>query len=177
MLLCLALSRAALKKSLTALAPVRCIRNAVLADLGPPEDMLTFVNYPTRFDSRDMTAALKGPGIACPNLKDYACRLRDYWERHLDPDLHIVRSLKGTVGGKVVLITSGSSGIGLAVAHKFADAGAITIICGCDQNKLDWACGEAKAKGYSFVALFSRYRRHGRLRPLCQGTDCPTRRR
>ncbi|MES2054061.1 MAG: SDR family oxidoreductase, partial [Pseudomonadota bacterium] len=48
------------KKSLMALAPVRRIRNAVLADLGLPEDMLTFVNYPTRFDNRDMTAALKG---------------------------------------------------------------------------------------------------------------------
>lgn len=140
------------KKSLMALAPVRRIRNAVLADLGLPEDMLTFVNYPTRFDNRDMTAALKGSGIECPNLKDYAWRLWDYWERHLDPDLHIDRSLKGTVNGKVVLVTGGSSGIGLAAAHKFAEAGAITIICGRDQDKLDEACKEAKAKGYNFVA-------------------------
>ncbi|OZA92937.1 MAG: short chain dehydrogenase, partial [Polaromonas sp. 39-63-203] len=70
------------KKSLMALAPVRRVRNAVMADLGLPEDMLTFVNYPTRFDSREMTAALKGSGIECPNLKDYAWRLWDYWERH-----------------------------------------------------------------------------------------------
>ncbi|HEY3048003.1 MAG TPA: SDR family oxidoreductase [Polaromonas sp.] len=140
------------KKSLMALAPVRRVRNAVLADLGLPEDMLTFVNYPTRFDSRDMTAALKGSGIECPNLKDYAWRLWDYWERHLDPDLHIDRSLKGTVGGKVVLVTGGSSGIGLAAAHKFAEAGAITLICGRDQDKLDEACKEATAKGYNFVA-------------------------
>src|SRR5206468_13041905 len=140
------------KKGLMALAPVRRVRNAVLADLGLPEDMLTFVNYPTRFDSRDMTAALKGSGIECPNLKDYAWRLWDYWERHLDPDLHIDRSLKGTVGGKVVLVTGGSSGIGLAAAHKFAEAGAVTIICGRDQDKLDAACAEAKAIGYEFVA-------------------------
>jgi NAD(P)-dependent dehydrogenase (short-subunit alcohol dehydrogenase family) len=85
-------------------------------------------------------------------LKDYAWRLWDYWERHLDPDLHIDRSLRGTVGGKVVLITGGSSGIGLAAAHKFAEAGAVTIICGRDQDKLDEACKEAKAKGYAFVA-------------------------
>src|SRR3954469_20335482 len=38
------------KKGLMAMAPVRRIRNAVLKDLGLPEDMLTFVNYPTRFD-------------------------------------------------------------------------------------------------------------------------------
>ncbi|HEX9720322.1 MAG TPA: SDR family oxidoreductase [Ramlibacter sp.] len=141
-----------IKKGLMAVAPVRRIRNAVMKDLGLPEDILAFVNYPTRFDSRDTQAALKGSGIEVPNLKDYAWRLWDYWERHLDPDLHIDRTLKGTVGGKVVLVTGGSSGIGLAAAHKFAEAGAITIICGRDQDRLDEACRQAKAKGYQFVA-------------------------
>ncbi|PVY91759.1 thioester reductase-like protein [Acidovorax sp. 99] len=140
------------KKSLMALAPVRRVRNAVMKDLGLPEDMLTFVNYPTRFDCRETLAALKGSGVICPNLKDYAWRLWDYWERNLDPELFIDRTLKGTVAGKVVLITGGSSGIGLAAAHKFAEAGATTIICGRDQDKLDEACAEAKAKGYSFIA-------------------------
>ena len=140
------------KKSLMALAPVRRVRNAVMKDLGLPEDMLTFVNYPTRFDCRETLAALKGSGVTCPNLKDYAWRLWDYWERNLDPELFIDRTLKGTVAGKVVLITGGSSGIGLAAAHKFAEAGATTIICGRDQDKLDEACAEAKAKGYSFIA-------------------------
>lgn len=140
------------KKGLMALAPVRRVYRAVMQDLGLPEDMMTFVNYPTRFDCRLTLAALKGSGIECPNLRDYAWRLWDYWERHLDPDLHIDRSLKGTVGGKVVLVTGGSSGIGLAAAHKFAEAGATTIICGRDQDKLDEACAEAKAKGYAFVA-------------------------
>ena len=141
-----------IKKSLMAMAPVRRVRNAIMKDLGLPEDMLTFVNYPTRFDCRETLAALKGSGLSCPNLKDYAWRLWDYWERHLDPELFIDRSLKGTVGGKVVLITGGSSGIGLAAAHKFAEAGATTIICGRDQAKLDEACAEAQAKGYAFIA-------------------------
>ncbi len=140
------------KKGLMALAPVRRVYRAVMQDLGLPEDMLTFVNYPTRFDCRETAAALKGSGIECPNLHDYAWRLWDYWERHLDPDLHIDRSLRGTVAGKVVLVTGGSSGIGLAAAHKFAEAGAITVICGRDQDKLDEACAEAKGRGYSFVA-------------------------
>ena len=135
------------KKGLMALAPVRRIRSAVMKDLGVPEDMMTFINYPTRFDSRDMTAALKGSNIACPNLKDYAWRLWDYWERHLDPALHIDRSLKGTVGGKVVLVTGGSSGIGLSASMKFADAGAITIICGRGEEKL----AEAKKEIMAFA--------------------------
>jgi NAD(P)-dependent dehydrogenase (short-subunit alcohol dehydrogenase family) len=138
-------------KTLMSVKPVRRVKAAIMKDLGMPEDMLTFINYPTRFDRRDLDLMLKGSGIECPHLKDYAWRLWDYWERHLDPDLFIDRTLKGTVQGKVVLITGGSSGIGLASAHKFAEAGAVTIICGRDQDKLDEAQKEAKAKGYSFV--------------------------
>ena len=140
------------KKGLMAVAPVRRVYRAIMQDLGLPEDMMSFVNYPTRFDCRETTAALKGSGINCPNLKDYAWRLWDYWERHLDPDLHIDRSLRGTVAGKVVLVTGGSSGIGLAAAHKFAEAGAVTIICGRDQDKLDEACADAKGRGHAFIA-------------------------
>jgi NAD(P)-dependent dehydrogenase (short-subunit alcohol dehydrogenase family) len=135
------------KKSLMALAPVRRVRNAVMKDLGLPEDILTFVNYPTRFDDRDTQKALKGSGIACPPLKDYAWRLWDYWERHLDPALKIDHSLKGTVAGKVVLVTGGSSGIGLAAACKFAEAGAITLICARDEDKL----AEAKTEILAFA--------------------------
>ena len=124
------------KKGLMTLAPVRRVRAAVMKDLGLPEDIFTFINYPTRFDCRDTLAALKGSGIACPDLRDYAWRLWDYWERHLDPALLIDHSLRGTVGGKVVLVTGGSSGIGLAAAIKFAEAGAITLICARDEAKL-----------------------------------------
>ncbi len=145
------------KKGLMALAPVRRIRHAVMKDLGLPEDMLTFINYPTRFDCRETEKALKGSGIACPKLNDYAWRLWDYWERHLDPDLQIDRSLRGATAGKVVLITGGSSGIGLAAAKKFAEAGAITLICARDEGKLaeavkeirDYAGAGAQVHSYS----------------------------
>jgi NAD(P)-dependent dehydrogenase (short-subunit alcohol dehydrogenase family) len=133
------------KKGMLALTPVRRVRNAVMKDLGLPDDILTFVNYPTRFDCRETTAALKGSGIECPRLPDYAYRLWDYWERNLDPDLFIDRTLKGKVQGKVVLVTGGSSGIGLAAAHKLAQAGAITVIVGRDQDKLDTAKAEIEA--------------------------------
>jgi NAD(P)-dependent dehydrogenase (short-subunit alcohol dehydrogenase family) len=148
-----------LKKGMMALAPVRRIRNAVMKDLGLPEDMFTFVNYPTRFDRRELDAALEGSGIECPNLHDYAWVLWDYWERHLDPDLFIDRSLKGAVGGKVVLVTGGSSGIGLSASKKFAEAGAITIICARDADKLAEAVKEivayAREKGQANPQVFS----------------------
>ncbi len=147
------------RKGMMALAPVRRIRAAVMKDLGLPEDVLMLVNYPTRFDRRETDAALKGSGIECPNLHDYAWRLWDYWERHLDPDLFIDRSLKGAVGGKVVLVTGGSSGIGLAAAKKFAEAGAVTVICARDQAKLDEAVTEivahAREKGVAAPQVFA----------------------
>ena len=145
------------KKGLLAIAPVRRVKAAVLKDLGLPEDMLTFVNFPTRYDCREALAALKGSGIACPRLDDYAWKLWDYWERHLDPALQIDHSLHGTVAGKVVLVTGGSSGIGLAAACKFAEAGAITVICARDETKLAEARREilAKAGKGAIVETFS----------------------
>jgi hypothetical protein len=106
------------RKAMFALTPVRRIRNAVMKDLGLPDDILDFVNYPTRFDCRETQRALKGSGIAVPPLDSYAWRLWDYWERHLDPDLFIDRTLRGQVEGKVVLVTGGSSGIGKATIRK-----------------------------------------------------------
>src|SRR5262245_54245194 len=142
------------KKGLMSLTPVRRIRNAVMKDLGLPEDILALVNYPTRFDCRETQAALKGTGITVPALDTYAWRLWDYWERHLDPDLLIDRTLKGQVKNRVVLITGGSSGIGLATAHKIAAAGATTLIVARDADKLAEAKKEIEAKGHK-VATYS----------------------
>ena len=69
-----------------------------------------------------------------PQLETYAWRLWDYWERHLDPDLFIDRTLKGKVRDKVVLITGGSSGIGLSHRAARGGAGAITVIVGAREK-------------------------------------------
>ncbi|HEX7649487.1 MAG TPA: SDR family oxidoreductase [Noviherbaspirillum sp.] len=140
-----------IKKGMMSLTPVRRVRHAIMKDLGLPEDIMQFVNYPTRFDNRDTAAALKGTGIVCPRLEDYADRIWDYWERNLDPALSIDHTLRGQVAGKVVLITGGSSGIGLAAAHKIAEAGAITIICGRDEEKLAEAKKEIKDRGFDVI--------------------------
>jgi NAD(P)-dependent dehydrogenase (short-subunit alcohol dehydrogenase family)/thioester reductase-like protein len=137
--------------SVMALTPVRRIIKAVSRDLGLPEGILQFVNYPTRFDCREAARLLEPAGIIVPPLEDYAYRLWDYWERHLDPDLFVDRSLKGRVAGRVVLVTGGSSGIGKATALRLAAAGAITIIVARNAEKLEAARQEAAALGLSLV--------------------------
>ena len=135
-----------LRRGMASVKPVRRLKDAIMKDLDLPDDILRFVNYPTRFDNRQTEAVLRESGIACPRLDDYADRIWDYWERHLDPDLFVDRSLRGQVAGKVVLVTGGSSGIGLATARKLAEAGAVTIICGRDEARLAAAKKEINAK-------------------------------
>ncbi|MGO9770879.1 MAG: SDR family oxidoreductase [Roseiarcus sp.] len=138
-------------RSLMALTPVQRIRKAIMRDLALPDDILTFINYPTRFDCRDAERLLKPAGIVVPALEDYAWRLWDYWERRLDPDLFVDRTLRGRVAGRVVLVTGGSSGIGLAAAMKLAAAGGVIVIAARDPAKLEAAQQEAVRRGLSLV--------------------------
>jgi NAD(P)-dependent dehydrogenase (short-subunit alcohol dehydrogenase family) len=121
---------------LGSLAPVKRMIRAVLTDLGIPRDVFQFVNWPTRYDNRQAAKALKGSGIAVPHLETYAAKLWDYWERNLDPDLFIDRTLSGRVKGKVVVVTGSSSGIGRAAALKLADAGAKVMLVARGEEKL-----------------------------------------
>jgi NAD(P)-dependent dehydrogenase (short-subunit alcohol dehydrogenase family) len=118
------------------LPPVKRFTNTLLRDLKIPPATLAFITYPTRFDTRNIERALKGSKIAVPDLESYAWRIWDYWERQLDPDLFVDRSLRGKVENKVVLITGGSSGIGKASALKVAEAGAKVIIVARGEEEL-----------------------------------------
>ena len=135
------------RQGMMMLPPVRRIYCEVLGSLGMPPDVLKFINYPTKFDSRETQKLLKGTGIKVPRLDDYAWRLWDYWERNLDPDLFIDRSLRGHVGGKVVVVTGGSSGIGHATAVMMARAGARVAIVARDESKLADTVREIEEEG------------------------------
>ncbi|MEQ1595397.1 MAG: SDR family oxidoreductase [Casimicrobium sp.] len=141
-------------KGVSSLPPVRRIKNAVMKDLGIPDDTLSFINYPVRFDCRETLKALEGTKIAVPELDTYAYKLWDYWERNLDPDLFIDRTMKGQIAGKVILITGGTSGIGQATALKLAAAGTAKaiVVCGRDQEKIDETMKLAKKQGVKIVA-------------------------
>ncbi len=141
-----------LVRGLMALTPIRRIRKAIMSDLALPDGILSFINYPTRFDCRDAERLLKPAGIVVPPLEDYAWRLWDYWERRLDPDLFVDSTLHGRVAGRVVLVTGGSSGIGLAAALKLAAAGGVVIVAARDPVKLEAAQQEAIRRGLSLIA-------------------------
>jgi len=138
---------ATIKQGLRMLPPVRRISNQIMKDLGLPPDMMSFVNYPTKFDNRETERALKGSGIRVPRLVDYAWRLWDYWERHLDPELFIDRSLRGHVRGKIVVVTGASSGIGHATATMMARAGGLVMLVARGKEKLAETLDEIKAVG------------------------------
>jgi short-subunit dehydrogenase len=127
--------------------PAKRAMKAALGELGIPAGMLTYVSYPTTFDSTNTQRALEGTGISVPPLESYADRVWDYWERNLDPDLFKDRSLSAAVRGKVVLITGASSGIGKATAVKVADAGATVLLVARSIEKLEETKREIEAAG------------------------------
>jgi NAD(P)-dependent dehydrogenase (short-subunit alcohol dehydrogenase family) len=129
------------------LPAARGVRKAILADFGIPEEVIGYVGLTAQFDTRDTERALEGSNIAVPALEGYAAKLWDYWERNLDPDLFKDRSFEGAVGGKTVLITGASSGIGRAAAFKIAQAGGIPLLVARSEDKLEQTKREIEDMG------------------------------
>ena len=130
------------------LPPVKRISDQVLADLGIPRSVLVYINYPTSLRlAPTPRRRWRGPDISVPPLPSYADRLWDYWERNLDPDLFKDRSLSGAIGGKTVMITGASSGIGKAAAIKAAAAGATVLLVARTPEKLEETKAEIEEAG------------------------------
>jgi NAD(P)-dependent dehydrogenase (short-subunit alcohol dehydrogenase family) len=140
------------------LPALKDVRKTLLADMGIPDEVIEHVGFRAQFDTRDTERALAGSGVEVPELDEYAWRLWDYWERHLDPDLFRDRSFEGAINGRTVVITGASSGIGLAAAHKIAAAGGIPILVARSIDKLEAAKAEIEAAGgtaYAYSADLS----------------------
>jgi len=129
------------------LRPLQRVLEQLLRELGIPRSVVGLLDYPTTFDSTNAQRLLSAAGIRVPKLEEYAWRLWDYWERHLDPDLFKARNLRDAVRDKTVLITGGSSGIGRATALKLAAAGARVLIVARDEARLAQVRAEIEAKG------------------------------
>ena len=125
---------APLRGALATLPGAERLAHLALAQLGIPPRVLAYVN-PPRFDCRRAKAVLDRHGVAVPPLESYAARLYEYWERHLDPGAPD-HALARAIGGKRVLITGASSGIGRATALRAAAAGAEVLLVARSAEKL-----------------------------------------
>jgi thioester reductase-like protein/NADP-dependent 3-hydroxy acid dehydrogenase YdfG len=133
-----------------ALPPWRQLRGLALRELGIPAEVLAHMELVPRFDSAATQLALAGSGLEQPpELRTYAARLWDYWEREMDPDLSRDRTLEEAVQGRRVLITGASSGIGRATALKVAAAGGIPLLVARNVEKLEEVRAEIVAAGGS----------------------------
>ena len=108
---------------LSALPLSGVIVDRALGEFGIPRAVLTYVNYPTHFDSRGTQAALEGTDIRVPPLEAYADKLWDYWERHLDPDLFGDRTLIGAVRGRRGLVSGAAQVIEQQIPDEFLRLG------------------------------------------------------
>src|SRR5215471_9779898 len=68
---------------------------------------------------------------------------------------------------RVAVVLGGSSGIGLAIAGGFAQAGAITIASSRDQAKVDSTAAELEALGSKTLRLTSDVQDRASLQRLC----------
>lgn len=140
------------KNGLAKLPPVQRLKKQFLQDFQIPPEAVGFINYPTKFDSRETQRELEGSGVSCPRLDQYAGVIWDYWARNLDSDLFIDRTLAGNVQNKVILITGASSGIGRATALRLAETKATILLVARTREKLEETLTEVQAKGgHAFI--------------------------
>jgi NAD(P)-dependent dehydrogenase (short-subunit alcohol dehydrogenase family) len=125
----------------------REVRRGVLGELGIPDEVVDYIGLTVDFDTTETERVLEGTGIEVPDLETYAGNLWEYWERNLDPAALRNRSLEKAVGGRTVLITGASSGIGHAAAVKIARAGGIPLLVARSADKLEAVRREIEAFG------------------------------
>ena len=116
------------------------LRQQAMRDLGMPPAVAQMLDSRVRFDTRVVDAALAGSGIVCPAQDDYVAALWRYWARHLDPTRDRGSRRRALLAGRLVVIIGASSGVGAALAHACARAGARVVLVARRQVELAQVC-------------------------------------
>lgn len=115
----------------------RGMEKALSRAIGAPLSVLGYVSNQAVFDDSLTRRALRGTGLKCPDIRDYAKVLWEYWELFLDLDVKVPRGAVKKLSGKVVIVTGASSGIGFNVAKKLGACGAKVILVARTREKLE----------------------------------------
>ncbi len=134
-------------RNLTSLPMIQQVLEEAANSIGVPKALFGQMNFNCTFDDRSTQIALRGTDIKCPPLEDYAWKVWDYWERHLDPDLHVEANFGPMVEGKVAVVTGASSGIGAVVARRLGEAGARVVVLARREEKLEAVCEDIRNMG------------------------------
>ncbi|MDD3765013.1 MAG: SDR family oxidoreductase [Nevskiales bacterium] len=113
------------------------LKRRVSRAVGIPVSVVGYVSNQAIFDDKQARRALKGSGIQCPDIRDYADKLWAYWELHLDLNVKLPAGALQKLSGKVAVVTGASSGIGFVVAKKLAASGAKVILVARTLEKLE----------------------------------------
>ncbi|MDT0201373.1 SDR family oxidoreductase [Nocardioides sp. AE5] len=117
--------------------PAQALLGQTVGRAGIPAEVLAHTSFESTFDSRRTEQALAGSGIAVPALESYAGALWNYWEENLDQTSGRNPENRKALGGKYVVITGASSGIGQVTALKVAQAGGIPVLVARGKEKLE----------------------------------------
>jgi NAD(P)-dependent dehydrogenase (short-subunit alcohol dehydrogenase family) len=126
------------------LKAVRMLKKELFDLLKLPESALEALMPNVTFSADRTCKLLKESAIELPRLEVYIETLWQYYSRHLDPYKHRSFYARKAFKGKRVLITGGSSGIGLESAKLAFQHGAHVILVARHADKL--AAAEAAIK-------------------------------
>ncbi|MBX3275368.1 MAG: SDR family oxidoreductase [Sandaracinaceae bacterium] len=129
------------------LGSLKFLRREWAADLGIPPAAVDALSPHVVYDTTNLLAALEGTGVACPAQETYVERLFDHYLRHLDPARDKPARDRALFGGKRALVTGGSSGIGAALAHELAAAGAHVVVVARREPELRAVVEAVRAAG------------------------------
>ena len=150
-------------KGIGRVKPLKKLGEKAVSRMGIPPEVMAYLNYPTKFDSRKTRKLLAEGDISCPPYESYAQVLWDYWLQFLRPDKDtLIREVDGLfnqmigrpalsalrrkVKGKVVVVTGATSGIGKECALRLARGGATVILVARTVEKLDETLAEIAEK-------------------------------
>ncbi|MGB5324526.1 MAG: SDR family oxidoreductase [Pseudomonadales bacterium] len=151
-------------RALGKIAPVKKLGEQLIERMGVPSQVLGYINYPTLYDNRETSDLLEAGGIVCPPFDSYAEVIWNYWLNFLHEDggsireeinalfndvvgSYSLRGLRRKVGGKVVVVTGATSGIGKECALRLAQAGAEVVLVARTLEKLDETLAEINIAG------------------------------